>query len=86
LLFYRLFAFCIARSLVLVPGAAWERAVSLDVFAYNLDYRLFFPDDCAARRAIRTSYARRLALSPIMRRRLEKRADWFSPLLQEVLK
>jgi hypothetical protein len=58
----------------------------LDVFAYNLDYRLVFPDDYRRPERYKDYIRSRLALSPVMRRRLEQKADWFSPHLQEVLK
>ena len=57
----------------------------LDVFAYNLDYRLVFPDDYRRPEGYKRYIRSRLALSPVMRRRLEQKAEWFSPYLQEVL-
>jgi len=70
----------------LYPQVEAVADMHLDVFAYNLDYRLVFPDDWRTAEGYKDYIRSRLALSPIMRRRLEKRADWFSPLLQEVLK
>jgi hypothetical protein len=58
----------------------------LDAFAYNLDYRLVFPDDYRSPESYKRYIRSRLALSPVMRRRLEQKAEWFSPYLQEVLK
>jgi hypothetical protein len=58
----------------------------LDVFAYNLDYRLVFPDGWRTPAGYKDYIRSRLALSPVMRRRLEKKPDWFSPYMQEVLK
>jgi len=70
----------------LYPQVEAVADMHLDVFAYNLDYRLVFPDGWRTAEGYKDYIRSRLALSPIMRRRLEKRADWFSPLLQEVLK
>ena len=70
----------------LYPRVEAVADMHLDVFAYNLDYRLVFPDGWRTAAGYKDYIRSRLALSPIMRRRLEKRADWFSPLLQEVLK
>jgi hypothetical protein len=58
----------------------------LDVFADTLDYCLVFPDDWRRPEGYKSYIRSRLALSPVMRRRLEKKADWFAPYLQEVLK
>jgi hypothetical protein len=58
----------------------------LDAFAYNLDYRLVFPDDWRSPEGYKDYIRSRLALSPVMRRRLEQKPDWFSPHLQEVPK
>ena len=70
----------------LYPQVEAVADMHLDVFAYNLDYRLVFPDDYRSPESYKRYIRSRLALSPVMRRRLEKRADWFSPYLQEVLK
>jgi hypothetical protein len=70
----------------LYPQVEAVADMHLDVFAYNLDYRLVFPDGWRTAEGYKDYIRSRLALSPIMRRRLEKKADWFSPLLQEVLK
>jgi hypothetical protein len=70
----------------LYPQVEAVADMHLDVFAYNLDYRLVFPDDWRRPEGYKDYIRSRLALSPVMRRRLEKRADWFSPYLQEVLK
>jgi len=65
----------------------------LNLFAYNLDYRLItgesygvFPEDGDSPEGYKSYIRSRLALSPVMRRRLEQKAAWFSPHLQEVLK
>ena len=70
----------------LYPQVEAVADMHLDVFAYNLDYRLVFPDGWRTAEGYKDYIRSRLALSPIMRRRLQKRADWFSPLLQEVVK
>ncbi|SRR5579875_2885785 len=72
----------------LYPQVEAVADMHLDVFAYNLDYRLVFPDDSWGRRpeGYKDYIRSRLALSPVMRRRLEQKAEWFSPYLQEVLK
>ena len=69
----------------LYPKVATVADMHLDVFAYNMDYRLVFPDDWRRPEGYKDYIRSRLALSPVMRRRLEKKADWFSPYLQEVL-
>ena len=74
------------ESAPLYPKVEAVADMHLDVFAYNLDYRLVFPDDWRRPEGYKDYIRSRLALSPIMRRRLEKKADWFSPYLQEVLK
>ena len=76
----------LAESDPLYPKVEAVADMHLDVFAYNLDYRLVFPDDYRRPEDYRRYIRSRLALSPAMRRRLEKRAEWFSPYLQEVLK
>jgi hypothetical protein len=70
----------------LYPQAEAVADMHLDAFAYNLDYRLVFPDDYRRPERYKNYIRSRLDLSPIMRRRLEQRPDWFSPHLQEVLK
>ena len=70
----------------LYPRVETVADMHLDVFAYNLDYRLAFPDDYRSPEAYMSYVRSRLALSPVMRRRLEKKAEWFSPYLQEALK
>ncbi len=74
------------ESQPLYPQVEAVADMHLDVFAYNLDYRLVFPDDYRRAEDYKLYIRSRLALSPVMRRRLEKRAEWFSPYLQEVLK
>jgi hypothetical protein len=70
----------------LYPKVEAVADMHLDAFAYNLDYRLVFPDDWRRPERYIAYIRSRLALSPFMRRRLEQKADWFSPRLQEVLK
>jgi hypothetical protein len=70
----------------LYPQVEAVADMHLDVVAYNLDYRLVFPDDWRRAEGYKDYIRSRLALSPIMRRRLEQKPDWFSPHLQEVLK
>jgi hypothetical protein len=70
----------------LYPQVEAVADMHLDVFAYNLDYRLVFPDGWRTPEGYKDYIRSRLALSPVMRRRLEQKADWFSPHLQEVLK
>ena len=70
----------------LYPKVVAVAEMHLDVFAYNLDYRLLFPDDYRRPEDYKRYVRSRLALSPVMRRRLEKKGEWFSPHLQEVLK
>ena len=70
----------------LYPQVEAVADMHLDVFAYNLDYRLVFPDDYRRPERYKRYIRSRLALSPVLRRRLEQKADWFSPLMQEVLK
>jgi hypothetical protein len=53
---------------------------------HNPAYRLVFPDDWRRPEGYKDYIRSRLALSPVIRRRLEQKADWFSPHLQEVLK
>jgi hypothetical protein len=67
------------------PKVATVADMHLDVFAYNLDYRHIFPDDWRRPEGYKDYIRSRLALSPVMRRRLQQKADWFSPYLQEVL-
>jgi hypothetical protein len=70
----------------LYPKVEAVADMHLDVFAYNLDYRLVFPDDYRRPERYKRYIRSRLALSPVLRRRLETKAEWFSPYLQEVLK
>jgi hypothetical protein len=70
----------------LFPQVEAVADMHLDIFAYNLDYRLVFPDDYRRPESYKRYIRSRLALSPVMRRRLTKKPDWFSPYLQEVLK
>jgi hypothetical protein len=70
----------------LYPQVEAVADMHLDAFAYNLGYRLVFPDDYRHPEGYKGYIRSRLALSPIMRRRLEQKPDWFSPYLQEVLK
>jgi hypothetical protein len=66
----------------LYPQVEAVADMHLDVFAYNLDYRLVFSDDCRRPEEYKSYIRSRLALSPVMRRRLETNAAWFSPYLQ----
>ena len=70
----------------LYPRVEAVADMHLDGFAYNLDYRLIFPEDRRAPDEYKRYIRSRLSLSPVMRRRLELKADWFSPDLQEALK
>jgi hypothetical protein len=70
----------------LYPKVEAVADMHLDAFAYNLDYRLVFPDGWRTAEGYKDYIRSRLALSPVMRRRLEQKPDWFSPYLQEVLK
>jgi hypothetical protein len=70
----------------LYPKVEAVADMHLDVFAYNLDYRLLFPDDYRRAEDYKLYIRSMLALSPVMRRRLETKGEWFSPYLQEVLK
>jgi hypothetical protein len=70
----------------LYPKVEAVADMHLDVYGYNLDYRLVFPDDYRSPESYKRYIRSRLALSPVMRRRLEKKAEWFSPYLQEMLK
>jgi hypothetical protein len=70
----------------LYPQVEAVADMHLDAFAYNLDYRLVFPDDWRRPEGYKDYIRSRLALSPVMRRRLEQKTDWFSPHLQEVQK
>jgi hypothetical protein len=56
----------------------------LDVYGYNLDYRLVFPDDYRSAAAYKRYVRDRLSRSPVMRRRLAAKGEWFSPYLQEL--
>jgi hypothetical protein len=58
----------------------------LDVYGYGLSYRARFPDQYHDPKAYEHCVRDMLALSPVMRRRLEKKAEWFSPELRELLK
>jgi hypothetical protein len=69
----------------LYPKVEAVADMHLDVFSYNLEYRHVFADHYGPQDYDR--YIREmLALSPVMKRRLEAKAAWFSPHLQEVLK
>ena len=68
----------------LYPKVVAVAEMHLDVFAYNLDYRLVFPDDYRRPEDYKRYICSRLALSPVMRRHLEKHAEWFSPYLQHL--
>jgi hypothetical protein len=68
----------------LYPQAEAVADMHLDVFAYNLDYRLVFPDDYRRPEDYKRYIRSRLALSPVMQRRLEQKAAWFSPYLQRL--
>jgi hypothetical protein len=70
----------------LYPQVEAVADMHLDAFAYNLDYRLVFPDDWRRPEGYKDYIRSRLALSPVMRRRLEQKPDWFSPHMQEVMK
>jgi hypothetical protein len=74
------------ESHALYPKVEAVADMHLDMFAYNLDYRLVFPDDYRRPEGYKRYIRSRLALSPVMRRRLEKKGEWFSPYLQEMLK
>jgi hypothetical protein len=74
----------LAESDPLYPKVEAVADMHLDVFAYNLDYRLVFPDDCRRPEDYKRYIGSRLALSPVMQRRLEKNAAWFSPYLQQL--
>jgi hypothetical protein len=69
----------------LYPQVEAVADMHLDVFAYNLDYRLVFTDDHRTPESYKRYIRSRLALGPIMRQRLKEKADWFSPYLQEAL-
>jgi hypothetical protein len=77
----------------LYPQVEAVADMHLNLFAYNLDYRLItgesygvFPEDGDSPEGYKSYIRSRLALSPVMRRRLEQKGEWFSPHLQEVLK
>jgi hypothetical protein len=70
----------------LYPQVEAVADMHLSVFAFNLEYRLVFPDDWRRPEEYKGYIRSRLAQSPVMRRRLEQKAEWFSPYLQEVLK
>ena len=81
------------KSDPLYPQVEAVADMHLNLFAYNLDYRLItgesygvFPEDGDSPEGYKSYIRSRLALSPVMRRRLEQKPDWFSPHLQEVLK
>jgi hypothetical protein len=57
----------------------------LDVFDYNLNYRLLFPKEYHFPEGHESFIREMLAQSPIMRRALEKRAAWYSPELRALL-
>jgi hypothetical protein len=57
----------------------------LDVFDYNLNYRLQFPNEYHFAEGDENFIREMLAQSPVMRRRLEKKAAWFSPELRALL-
>jgi hypothetical protein len=70
----------------LYPKVEAVADMHLDVYGYNLDYRLVFPDDYRKPEDYKVYIRQMLALSPVMQRRLAKKGEWFSPYLQEVLK
>jgi hypothetical protein len=70
----------------LYPKVEAVADMHLDVYGYNLDYRLVFPDDYRHPEAYKRYIRDMLARSPVVRRRLETKGEWFSPYLQEVLK
>jgi hypothetical protein len=70
----------------LYPNVEAVADMHLDVYGYNLDYRLVSPDDYRRPEDYKRYIRDMLARSPVMRRRLESKADWFSPYLQELLK
>jgi hypothetical protein len=70
----------------LYPQVEAVADMHLDAFAYNLDYRLVFSDDWRSPEGYKDYIRSRLGLSPVMRRRLEQKPDWFSPHMQEVIK
>jgi hypothetical protein len=70
----------------LYPKVETVADMHLDVYGYNLDYRLVFPDDYRRPEDYKRYIRSMLVLSPVMRRRLETKGEWFSPYLQEVLK
>jgi hypothetical protein len=70
----------------LYPKVEAVADMHLDVYGYNLDYRLIAPDDYRLPEDYKIYIRDMLGRSPVMRRRLEKKGEWFSPHLQEVLK
>jgi hypothetical protein len=58
----------------------------LDVYTYGLSYRICYPDQYRHPKAYAHCVRDMLAHSPVLRRRLEKKAAWFSPQLRELLK
>jgi hypothetical protein len=57
----------------------------LDVFDYNLNYRLHFPNEYHFPEGHESFIHEMLAHSPVMRRRLEKKGAWYSPELRALL-
>jgi hypothetical protein len=70
----------------LYPQVEAVAEMHLDVFDYNLNYRILFPQQYHHPEAEESFIREMLASSPVMRRRLIKKREWFSPYLQDMLK
>jgi hypothetical protein len=69
----------------LYPKVEAVADMHLDVYGYGLSYRICFPDQYHHPKAYEHCVRDMLAQSPVMRRRLEKKAAWFAPELRELL-
>jgi hypothetical protein len=74
------------KSDPLYPKVEAVAEMHLDVFDYNLNYRLHFPKEYHFAEGNESFIREMLAHSPVMRRHLEKSAQWFSPELRALLK
>ena len=74
------------KSDPLYPKVEAVAEMHLDVFDYLLNYRRQFPEEYHFPEGHGSFIREMLAQSPVMRRRLEKGAAWFSPELRALVK
>jgi hypothetical protein len=68
----------------LYPKVEAAAEMHLDVFDYNISFRKSFPQQYHHPEASECYIRDMLAKSPVMRRRLTKKAEWFSPDLRKL--